>query len=265
MLETNQIQKLAEHHGAVYGANGSKIGKIGQVYLDEKTGKPEWLTVATGLFGTAESFVPLRDATVNGDDVTVPYDKDVVKDAPRVDADESLEGEDEAKLYTYYSLDYAESDYEASDADMRRDRTDRDMRDRTGGGSGDDAMTRSEERMKVGTERRATGKVHLRKYVVTENVTQTVPVSHEEVRVEREPITDANVDDALKGPDISEAEHEVTLHSEEPVVEKETVPVERVRLDTDTVTDEHQVSEEVRKEKIDTDVEGTARRGDRED
>ena len=99
-------------------------------------------------------------------------------------------------------------------------------------------MTVSEERLDVGTERREAGRARLRKYVVTENVTQTVPVQREEVRVEREPITDTNRDDALSGPGISEDEHEVVLHEERPVVDKDTVPVERVRLDTETVTDQ---------------------------
>ena len=99
-------------------------------------------------------------------------------------------------------------------------------------------MTRSEERLQVGTQTREAGRARLRKYVVTENVTQTVPVSHEEVRIEREPITDANVGDATSGPAISEEEHEVVLHEERPVVAKEAVPVERVRLDKETVTDQ---------------------------
>jgi uncharacterized protein (TIGR02271 family) len=114
----------------------------------------------------------------------------------------------------------------------------------------DEAMTRSEEELDVGTARRETGRARLRKYVVTENVTQTVPVEREEVRIEREPITDANVGQATDGPAISEEEHEVTLHADEPVVEKRAVPKERVRLDKETVTDEETVSEDVRKEQI---------------
>ena len=112
-------------------------------------------------------------------------------------------------------------------------------------------MTRSEERLRVGTEQVQAGRARLRKYVVTENVTQTVPVSHEEVRLEREPITDANREQAMSGGDITEEEHEVTLRAERPVVAKETVPVERVRLGKQTVTEEQQVSETVRKEQID--------------
>ena len=113
-------------------------------------------------------------------------------------------------------------------------------------------MTRSEEELRVGKAQRERGRARLRKYVVTEQVQQTVPVQREEVRVEREPITDANRDRAAAGPDISEEEHEVVLHEEEVVTEKRAVPKERVRLDTETVTDEQTVSEQVRKEQIDT-------------
>ena len=97
-------------------------------------------------------------------------------------------------------------------------------------------MTRSEEELRVGTTERERGRARLRKYVVTEQVERTVPVRREEVRVEREPITDANVDQAMDGPEISEEEHEVVLHEEEAVVEKRVVPKERVRLDKETVT-----------------------------
>jgi uncharacterized protein (TIGR02271 family) len=105
----------------------------------------------------------------------------------------------------------------------------------------DDAMTRSEEELRVGTAQRGRGRVRLRKYVTTEQRQVTVPVQREEVRVEREPITDANLDAATRGPEISEEEHQVVLHEEEPVVEKRVVPRERVRLDKETVTEQEQV------------------------
>jgi uncharacterized protein (TIGR02271 family) len=111
-------------------------------------------------------------------------------------------------------------------------------------------MTRSEEELHVGKAQRERGRARLRKYVVTEEVQQTVPVQREEIRVEREPITDANIGRATDGPEISEEEHEVTLHEEEVVTEKRTVPKERVRLSKDTVTDEETVADEVRKERI---------------
>ncbi|WP_229069048.1 DUF2382 domain-containing protein [Actinoplanes sp. DH11] len=127
---------------------------------------------------------------------------------------------------------------------------DRDGRDL----DGDDAMTRSEERLNVGTEAEEVGRARLRKYVVTEQEQVDVPVSREEVRLEREPITEANRRAAFSGPAISESEHEVTLHAERPVVDREAVPVERVRLGTETVTEQETVSGEVRKERIEADL-----------
>lgn len=123
-------------------------------------------------------------------------------------------------------------------------------------------MTRSEEQLRVGTEQVQTGRARLRKYVVTEQQSVQVPVSREEVRVEREPITDANRGDALTGADISEEEHEVVLHAERPVVDTEAVPVERVRLSTETVTDQETVTGQVRKENIEVDDDTAAARSD---
>jgi uncharacterized protein (TIGR02271 family) len=255
-------------------SSGDKIGKIEDVYLDRQSGEPEWVAVKTGIFGSNVSFVPIHDASNTGDDLQVAYTKDQVKDAPNIDPDGELSPEEERRLYSHYGRgDY---DQWTPDSEDRTEATygrdfdgDRDFegdRDATGtvgrdtsGPTTDDAMTRSEEELNVGTQRRETGRARLRKYVTTENVTQTVPVQREEVRVEREPITDANADRALDGPDISEEEHEVTLHTEEPVVEKRTVPKERVRLDKDVHTDEETVSEDVRKEQIEAEGDAQGR------
>jgi uncharacterized protein (TIGR02271 family) len=262
-LTTDQLGSVTS--GNVVNASGDKIGGVGQIYLDDASGQPNWVTVKTGLFGTSESFVPLADASISGNDIVVNYDKDTVKNAPRVDPDGHLTPNEEDELYRYYGLSGGGSyDQGADDRGADYDRgADLGADDRgadgtvghdTSGPTTDDAMTLSEERVNVGTQRREAGRARLRKYVVTENVTQTVPVSREEVRVEREPITEANRGDAYSGPAISEEEHEVVLHEERPVVEKEAVPVERVRLDTETVTDQVTVNEEVRKEELDTDV-----------
>jgi uncharacterized protein (TIGR02271 family) len=263
-LTTEQLTSLG--NGNVIDSDGDKIGSIGQIYLDDQTGEPNWVTAKTGLFGTAESFVPLSGASVSGSDIVVTYDKATVKDAPRVDADGHLSPEEEDALYRYYRLggtDDLESRSAGYDGGAEYDDTERrgTVGHDTSGPTTDNAMTRSEERLNVGTQTRESGRARLRKYVVTENVTQTVPVRREEVRLEREPITDANIGDATSGPAISEEEHEVVLHEERPVVEKEAVPVERVRLDTETVSDEVTVNEEVRKEQIDTDIDGDTRLG----
>jgi uncharacterized protein (TIGR02271 family) len=228
---------------------GDKLGTIDAIYLDDDTGQPEWATVTTGLFGTKQTFVALAQAQDIGDSVQVPYDKDQVTGAPRMQAEGQLSQDEEAELYRHYGLDYSES---RSDSGLSAG-TDNAVGRDVSGSTTDDAMTRSEEELQVGTQTRERGRARLRKYVVTEEQQVTVPVQREEVRVEREPITDANLDAATSGPAISEEEHEVTLHEETPVVEKRAVPKERVRLDTDTVTEERQVTEEVRKEQIEAD------------
>ncbi|MCW3002524.1 MAG: uncharacterized protein JWQ20_1822 [Conexibacter sp.] len=249
-------------------ANGDKIGKIDEIYLDRQTGEPEWATISTGLFGSKTSFAPIDGASEAGDDIRIAYTKDQVKDAPSVDADGELSNDEEQQLYRHYGrADYGEWDGStdrteglgladdaraAREGRFAREDTGHDTGHDTSGPTTDDAMTRSEEELRVGTERREKGRARLRKYVVTEEVTKTVPVQHEEVRVEREPITDANREQALQGPDISDEEHEVVLHEEEAVVEKQAVPKERVRLEKDTVTEDQRISEEVRKERIDT-------------
>jgi uncharacterized protein (TIGR02271 family) len=247
---------------------GDKLGTIDAIYLDDETGQPEWATVASGLFSAKAAFVPLAQAQAMGDSVQVPYDKQQVTDAPSMEADGSLSQDEEAQLYRHYGLDYSEHRSDSglaagtdrdADADTDHGTVGRD----TSGPTTDDAMTRSEEELQVGTTQRERGRVRLRKYVTTEQQTVTVPVQREELRVEREPITDANLDDATSGPAISEEEHEVTLREEEPVVEKRAVPKERVRLDTETVTDERQVSEEVRKEQIEVDGDQSTYRDDR--
>jgi uncharacterized protein (TIGR02271 family) len=236
-----------------HGPEGEKLGTIADVYVDRDTGEPEWLALKTGMFGTRVSFAPLAQATRGADGVRLPYTKDQIKDAPHADADGDLSPEEEAALYRHYGLDYdaAPADFRPATGDATTGRGP--VGEDVSGPTTDEAMTRSEEELHVGTEARERGRARLRKYVVTEPVETTVPVRREEVRVEREPITDANVDRATAGPEISEEEHEVVLREERPVVEKRVVPKERVRLDTETVTEEREVSEEVRKEHIEAD------------
>ncbi|MCC9173703.1 DUF2382 domain-containing protein [Arthrobacter sp. zg-Y179] len=298
MITNQQVEGLMSGSGSVVGSNGDRIGSVGTFYLDDQTDEPAWVTVNTGLFGTSETFIPLSEATVEGADVLVPYSKEEVKNAPHIESDGSISPDEEVTLYRYYGFSYDDGSSESvSETDTITETRDSGMRGSDmssgtstvsesqtsgtssssgtsglssssgssgssgSGSSGDDAMTRSEERLNVGTENRAVGKARLRKYIVTETVTKQVPVSHEEVRIEREPITDANAGDALSGAELSEDEHEVTLHAEEAVVSKHTEPVERVRLDTETVTGTESVSEEVRKEQIDTDVNDSSSHG----
>jgi uncharacterized protein (TIGR02271 family) len=255
-MSTIQKEQLLQQRGQdLQDANGDKIGTIEEIYLDSQTGEPEWALVNTGMFGTKSSFVPLRDVTEEEDTLRVPYDKAQVKGAPQMDPDGQLSQREESELYRHYGLEYTESESDSGLPEGGAGTTDTagTTGHDTSGPTTDDAMTRSEEELRVGTTEREAGRARLRKYVVEDEVTQTVPVKREEVRVEREPVTDANAGAATDGPAISEEEHEVVLHEEQAVVDKQAVPKERVRLDKETFTEEEQVSDTVRQERIDVD------------
>ncbi|MDQ1701325.1 MAG: hypothetical protein QOF57_577 [Frankiaceae bacterium] len=256
MISTEQIGSL--QGATVIGADGERIGEVGQVLVDTATGAPEWVSVQTGLLGNRQTLVPITEATLGSGELTVPFTKDQIKAAPNIAPDQDLSQEEESRLYAHYGVSYSDAPSPSGLPETGQGMTGRESRDMGDFESGrprtnDDAMTRSEEQVRVGTEKVQTGVARLRKYVETEQVNVPVTVTKEKVRLETEPITDANRDDAMAGPEISEGEHEVTLTEERPVVAKETVPVERVRLEKDTVAEEQNVSETVRKERIATD------------
>ncbi|MCK1795024.1 PRC and DUF2382 domain-containing protein [Streptomyces sp. XM4193] len=285
----------------VYATDGSKLGSVAQVYIDDVSDEPAWVTVKTGLFGTKESFIPLAGARREGADLHIPYDSERVKEAPRMDADQHLDPSQEGELYRHYGLTASggrnaegtggRGDMDGRNAGMagtgtaaaaggmgtrsgrgdrkgmaddttmagqsRMDATDADLRgpssEDTRAGMGDGYMTLSEEQLRVSTntEEREIGRARLRKYIVTEHVTTTIPVSHEEVRLVREPISESDRGRGVGR--IEEEELEVTLHEERPTVRKEAVAVERVRLETEKVTEQQEISADVRKEQVEYD------------
>lgn len=286
MFTTEQMQTMIDNDGVVVDNDGNKVGKIGEVFLDDESGRPEWVTTKAGMFGGAGTFVPLSGAEAGDNEVRVAYDKATIKDAPSMDSEDGhLSPEQESELYRHYRLDRDGSDRGRNDGgadgntrdhDRNRDHhdggadgntsdhdhhdsgadgntrdRDRDRDRHDSGADGGETMVRSEERLDVGTERVQTGKARLRKHVVTENVTKTVPVEREEVRLERVPVDE---NDTVDDGDLGDAEAAVTLTEERVTVDKETVPVEKVKLGTETVTEDQEVSEEVRKEQIDSDV-----------
>lgn len=233
MIEISNLRRLVGKN--VLAPGGDVIGKVSAVYESTAGDGPTFATVTTGLFGTSSSFVPLERADLRSDEVYVPYSRDVVKGAPRIDVDQELTSEQEDRLFAYY--DGVERGSPAADAPDAA----------AGLPSPEGEMTRSEERLQVSTERVETGRARLRKYVVTETVVQTVPVSHEELRIVREPIAPGSVPAVST---LSEEEHEVVLSAERPVVQKEVVAVERIRMETDVVAGEETVTEQVRKEQV---------------
>ncbi|MER0246046.1 PRC and DUF2382 domain-containing protein [Streptomyces sp. HSW2009] len=351
-------QELSGMH--VVDPDGQKVGSVQQVYSDDITGVPEWITVRTGLFGMKETFVPLAGAQHSAGDLRVPYSKEEIKDAPRIDAAGHLSPEEETELYRHYGLrhptgppagrggqDTATSrdaragrsgmageaaagaaggaagggaagyamgresgqradaggpklvgagagrgaetgDAMAKESASREAKDSADMRAASGmkesGGmkkpgdmqgsrgmqkgpaakEGVQEMILSEEQVRIGTEEHESGRARLRKHVVTENVSRTVPVSHEEVHLTREPITADDMRRQGRTARIEDGTVEVTLHEERAVVHKETVPVERVRLETERVTEQQEVSTQIRKETVEyegSDGTGRGRRG----
>jgi len=257
-LDQNAVRSIK---GKTLVGSDGELGRIDELYVDNSDGDPTFATVDTGAFAGRSSFVPLAGGHLTGDTVTVPYDRKLVSAAPNISTDADLSPEEEERLYVHYGIHQPQQNFAETTQTRSTGNQHGTVGHDTSGPTTDDAMTRSEERLRVGTQQTEAGRARLRKYIVSETQTATVPVSHEEVVVEREPITDGNVGQAYDGPALSEEEHEVVLTAERPVVEKETVPVERVRLGTETVTENVQVSEEVRKEQIelegDVDTRGT--------
>ncbi len=237
----------------VYDNSGDKIGTLSDMYRDVDTGRPEWLAISTGWFGSNVSFAPIAGATQHDDGLRINYTKDQVKDAPNAEADGELSEAEERRLYQHYGIAYEGG----RDAYPDTDRFDRDYDvrddDRTDTGHDADGVVRREEELNVATQEQQAGKVRLRKYVTTDTETVTVPVKKEKVRVEREPVSGETTTGPI-GDD--ESVEEITLREERAVVNKETVAKERVSLDKETVTEQETVSADVRKEHVE--VEGDA-------
>lgn len=283
MTDFNRIEDLA--NATAYDVNGDKVGSVQDVYVNDTSGQPDFITVNHGLFGTGSSIVPLRGHSLRDGDLHLAFPKDRIEDAPDLDDNGHLTTNDQDALYRHYALTEVQdvTTYETGAPAEPVDgaaghgvdagaagaagvgagaaglgAADAGYADGVAGtadagvaGTDSDELIRSEEQLNVSKDRVESGEVHLRKYVVTETETVEVPVEREEVRIVREPITEA--DRAAHTGAIGEAEASVTLHEDQVTVTKESVPVEKVSLETETVRDTETVSEEVRKERFDTD------------
>ena len=291
MITQQEISGLLNQQ--VLGNGGQKIGQAKHVFYDDATGRPEWVTVKTGMLSGGETFIPVREAVASEGHLKVPYSKDKIKSAPTVDIDAKghLSAQEESRLYRFYGIDGGVAGQRPT-GQQRMGNEQRAAADQRAAGqvsgqaagqraaepqaaapqaaapqaaapqagmdaaaSGDaglaeDAMMLSEEKMHVRVERRESGQARLHKYIETEEREQTVPLRHEEARLIREPITDANRGDAVAGAELSEADHVVTLHAERPVVETTVEPTERVRLAVEERTEQQTVRGTVRKEQI---------------
>jgi stress response protein YsnF len=258
----------------VVDRDAATVGTITAFYLDRATGLPTWALVHTGWFSDAQTVVPLTHAVEANEEIRVPYAKAFIQQAPPIQAHQDLSPDDEVVLSAYYGLD----DHHGAVAD-RRLGAEPAMTGTAGGstvpaapaarpsragpagppvprlaGQGPVELVRSEEELRVGVRRRRR-RLRLRKYVVTEYLTRTIPVRREEVRLEEvgapadpvgEPGDQGAVQVAGDRPLV-----EVVLHREEPVIQLRVVPTERVRLFKDVVTEQRTVTEEIRKEQVD--------------
>lgn len=275
MVQRN-IHDLA--NATAYDRNGDKLGSVKEVYINDASGQPDFVEVGHGLFGMSSSVVPLRGHQLAGEELRLAFTKDRISDAPNFNSDEHLSESDQQTIYRHYQLEGTDNveTYESDIRDHQRDAAglagggvgagvggavhDRDRVDTvdTATHTDGDSITRSEERLNVDKERVNAGQVRLRKYVVHDTETVEVPVQREEVRVERTPI-DPDTAAAHRGGELHDEEASVTLSEERVVVNKETVPVEEVRLEKETVRDTEVVSEDVAREEID--VDGDVTRG----
>lgn len=90
----------------VFDSGGKKVGTVGDVYFDDQTQQPAFVSVNTGLFGMKETFVPYDAADGAADGISVPFTKDFIKDAPNVDADGHLTPEEERRVFEHYGMQY---------------------------------------------------------------------------------------------------------------------------------------------------------------
>jgi len=247
MINSNDINRI--EGSTVHDNSGGKVGKVGQVFLDDHSGDPSWITVSTGFFGTSETFVPIEGARFDGDELHVAYDKDTIKGAPHMEVDQHLSETEEAELYRYYGLQHGVSHETAQTTHAGTGDRTVDHADTTRT-TGDAAMTLSEERLEVGKESREAGRARLRKYTTTETETVQVPVTKEKLVVERNPVSGEHAAGPIGDSDQVE---EITLREERAVIDKETVAVEEVRIGKEQVTEHETVSAEVRKEHVDVD------------
>ncbi len=271
MTNDKQIKDL--FNATAVDRDGEKLGSVKEVFLDERSGQPSFVEVNHGLFGMSSSLVPLRGHRLNGEELQLAFAKDRISDAPSLDVENGMTPEEQTRIYEHYGLTSADEGERYTDAGAglttnhedrgveghkvgETERTAATDRDHVANkGTNNDEMVLSEERMNVSKDKVETGRARLRKYTVTDTESVDVPVTREEVRVERTPIDEKDAAN-YKGNIGDDAEASVTLHEERVNVSKEEVPVEKVGLSKEQVTETQRHTEELRHEELDTNVEG---------
>jgi uncharacterized protein (TIGR02271 family) len=269
----------------VYDQSGSKIGKIDDLFVDESD-QPEYIGVKMGFLGTRSTIIPWEMVSSTDDEghhVTVATDKETAKNGPSFDDDREITPEFESEVYSYYGLGgsgttesgsygsyYSDGSTDAGtvgpgmsmgDTETGEFREHAVTDEGVNQSRGDDLededelrVQRTEEELAAGTREREAGALNVRKRVRTDRETVEVPTRHEEVTVERVPVSEGT---AATEAQIGEDEVRVPVTEEEVVVEKRPVAKEEVRIRKDVVEDTEVVEEDVRREEIDVDDQTT--------
>lgn len=241
-------------------ATGRPYGTLEELFVGRHTGAPEFGIVSVprpGEPGTKRVAVPLETARPHGDVVVLPLAPDRVSEAPEVQRTvESIPPDAGERIVAFFAGAHQQDvtaqhdEVTAATASIAPDALDdRDEVDEVD-------VTVSEEELVVDKEARATERVHLRKIIVEEEVTVTVTLRHEELRIERVPVERpavADVDHLERGngdAQLVEGELEFVLLAEEPVVQKRIVPVERIKVARDTIVEQRRITDHVRKERV---------------
>jgi uncharacterized protein (TIGR02271 family) len=246
----------------VRGQDGDKIGKVKDLLVDPTAMRARYMDVelSGGLFGSGRRvLVPVGVARLSDEDdaVLLSADASTLNDYPEYDGsavDRDYETSLRSRLSggafaaTANTNDYYEHDHyndkglygsRRATADVDNDREAR--------------MTVSREELVVGKRQVQAGEAYLRKTVETEHVRESVPLMHEEVTIERHPISGTSGVNATIGQD---QEIRVPLMAEEAIAEKRVVGEEEVVLRKHQVEENRTVEADLRRERVDV-VDGT--------
>jgi uncharacterized protein (TIGR02271 family) len=277
------------------GGDGQVVGTVQQVFYDDRDETPVWARIRSG---TRERFVPLGGSRVTKEGLSLPFDTRQIMTSPDVSVERHMSAAETDQLKRHYGLtvptqsgppdaEHGQAQQDAAQqaqaqsgqvpqdetkrgpgeaGQFQRDETDRGLADagqfqrgaaqRDAAQVGEDWLIRAEERFDVGTELLESGRARLHKYVDVQPVEQTVHVYHEEYEIERVPIS---AGEQVRG-EIGEGEQQIALHEERPVLHKEAVPVERVRLKVKRVDEDRTLRDEIRRERLEIEDGGSGER-----
>jgi uncharacterized protein (TIGR02271 family) len=264
----------------VQDPNGEKIGKVDDLFLDEND-QPEYFGVKMGFLGTSSTLIPADIATTDDERgiIEVSQPKSTVQEGPAFDDDREITPEYENEVRSYYGLSVVTStedrgtysgysgevgpgmyEGDTETGEFRGHSEDDEGVNQSTGSDLEDRdelrVQRTEEELVAGTREREAGQLKVRKRVRTDHEQIAVPTRHEEVSVERVPVSGEATE-----AEIGDDEVVVPVTEEEVVVSKRPVVKEEVRIRKDVVEDTETVEEDVRREEVDVEDDTSRRRG----